>query len=76
MQTHMTFTQMNMLRPQMYMIQAQQNRLVATNTLLMNMQMNWLLLNEETENGLSAAAEDIGKYWPLIFYSLNANLFI
>ena len=28
----------------------------------MNMQMNWLLLNEETENGLSAAAEDIGKF--------------
>jgi hypothetical protein len=48
-----------MLRGQMIMIQAQQNRLVATNTLLMNMQMNWLLLNEETENGLSAAAEDI-----------------
>ena len=50
-----------MLRGQMFMVQAQQNRLVATNTLLMNMQMNWLLLNEETENGLSAAAEDIGK---------------
>jgi hypothetical protein len=35
----------------------------------MNLQMNWLLLNEETENGLSAAAEDIGKYYILLFIS-------
>jgi len=55
----MTYTQMNMFSSQMYMIQAQQGRLTAATTLLMNMQMNWLLLNEETENGLSAASEDI-----------------
>ena len=58
----MTFSQMSSLRGQMMMIQAQQNRLVATNTLLMNLQMNWLLLNEEAESGLSADAEDIGKF--------------
>ena len=58
---------MNMFSSQMYMIQAQQGRLTAATTLLMNMQMNWLLLNEETENGLSAASEDIGKYLLLIF---------
>jgi len=59
MQTHMNFSQMTMLRGQMFMVQAQQNQLAATNMLMMNIQMNWLLLNEEAECGINPNSEDL-----------------
>jgi hypothetical protein len=50
---------MTMLRGQMFMVQAQQNQLAATNMLMMNIQMNWLLLNEEAECGINPNSEDL-----------------
>ena len=52
---------MTMLRGQMFMVQAQQMQLTAANMLMMNIQMNWLLLNEEAESGINPNSEDLGK---------------
>lgn len=38
-----------------------QQRLTATNMLLCNMRMNYLLLNEEAELGINPNSEDLGK---------------
>lgn len=51
------------------MIQLQQNRLTATNLLLTTIQMNFLLCNDEAENGLSNS-EDKGKFNYLKTYYL------
>jgi len=41
------------------MVQAQQMQLTAANMLMMNIQMNWLLLNEEAESGINPNSEDL-----------------
>ena len=62
MQAHMNFTQMNMLNRKIMMVQAEQNNLMATNMLMMNIQFNTLLENDEAEMGVSKNSEDIGKF--------------
>ena len=52
---------MTMLRGHMFMVQAQQNQLAAASMLMMNIQMNWLLANEEAECGINPNSEDLGK---------------
>lgn len=44
------------------MIQLQQNRLCSANVLLTNIQMNYLLSNEEAECGVNPNSEDLGKF--------------
>ncbi len=60
MQPAMSFSQMNNLSQKIMMSQLAQGRLSSANMLLMNIQMNYLLLNEETENGLNPLSEDLG----------------
>mgnify|MGYP000429657586 CR=1 FL=1 len=77
MQAHMNFTQYNMLNRKIMMVQAEQNNLMATNMLMMNIQFNTLLENEEAEMGVSKNSEDIGKFikWfsNLILLSIDAE---
>ena len=44
------------------MVQLQQNRLAAANFLMTQIQMNYLLSNDEAEAGLNSKAEDLGKF--------------
>ena len=44
------------------MMQASQTRLTAANMLMTQIQMNYLLLNEEAELGINPNSEDLGKY--------------
>ena len=74
MQTHMSFSQITMLRGQMFMSQAQQGQLAACNMLMMNIQMNWLLLNEEAESGINPNSEDLGKYTHFILQANFINI--
>ena len=67
MQAHMNFSQMNMLNRKIMMVQAQQNNLVATNMLMMNIQFNHLLENDEAEAGVSSNSEDLGKWSNQLF---------
>lgn len=61
MQPCMNFSQMSMLNKQVQMVQLAQNRLTATNMLIMQMQLNSLLTNDEAETGVSSKSEDVGK---------------
>lgn len=57
----MNFSQFSVLNKQMMMVQLAQNRLTATNMLIVQMQLNNLLTNEEAETGVSSKSEDVGK---------------
>jgi len=46
MQTHMSFSQACGLGKQITMIQAAQQNLTASNMMILNLQMNYLLLND------------------------------
>jgi len=61
MQTSMSYSQATGVNKQVQMIQLAQNKLSATNLLLTNIQMNYLLANDEAESGLSPNSEDLGK---------------
>ena len=58
----MNFQQFSMLNKQVNMMQASQTRLTAANMLMTQIQMNYLLLNEEAELGINPNSEDLGKY--------------
>ena len=53
---------MSIYKTQVSLFQSQQFRLMATNNLLMQIQINQLLTNDEAEQGLTSISEDIGKY--------------
>lgn len=57
----MNFMQFSMLNKQVNMMQASQQKLTATNLLMTQIRMNYLLLNEEVELGLNPNSEDLGK---------------
>jgi len=59
MQAHMNFSQLSMMNRKIMMAQAQQNNLMATNMLMMNIQFNHLLENDEAEAGVSSNSEDL-----------------
>ena len=59
----MNFSQFSMLQKQIMFTQLAQQRLTAANMLICNMQMNYLLLNEEAELGINPNSEDLGKYF-------------
>jgi len=61
MQAQMNFGQMSMLQKQIIIGQMAQCRLMATNILMTNIQMNDVFGNEETEAGVNPNSEDIGK---------------
>lgn len=54
--------QFSMLNKQVMMMQAAQTQLTASSMLMQNIRMNYLLLNEEAELGISANSEDLGKF--------------
>jgi hypothetical protein len=58
----MSFAQFNMLGKQIMMIQAAQQNLTAANMMMLNIQMNYLLLNDQTEAEVNPNSEDLGKY--------------
>ena len=62
MQANMNFSQFSSLSKQIQMIQLQQNRLCSANILLTNIQMNYLLSNDEAECGVNPNSEDLGKF--------------
>ena len=62
---------MGMLKKQICMIQLQQNRLQAANCLLTQIQMNYLLSNDEAECGVNPNSEDLGKYEIVMFTYLR-----
>lgn len=64
MQTQMSYSQFSMLYKQVTMVQLAQNKLTATSLLMQQIRMNYLLLNEEAENGLNSNSEDLGKCLP------------
>jgi hypothetical protein len=43
------------------MIQAAQQNLTAANMMMLNIQMNYLLLNDQTEAEVNPNSEDLGK---------------
>jgi len=59
MQMHMNFYQYSALSQQIMLGQTAQTNLMATNLLLQNIRMNWLLTNEEAELGINANSEDL-----------------
>ena len=65
MQSHMSFSQFAMLNKQISMIQVAQQRIVSTNLLMTQIQMNNLLSNDEAETGVNPNSEDLGKYFSL-----------
>lgn len=73
MQVHMSYCQFSMLNKQIQMVQLAQNKLTATNLLMQQMKMNYLLLNEEAEMGLNSNSEDLGKYLERKFIDPNSN---
>jgi len=66
MQTQMSFAQFSMLNKQVSMIQVAQHRLVSANMLLTQIQMNYLLSNDEAESGVNPKSEDLGKCGTLL----------
>ncbi len=54
----MSYMQFSMLNKQVNMVQASHQKMMATNILLTQIQINFLLLNEEAEIGLAANSED------------------
>jgi len=64
----MNFAQFSVLQKQIMITQMAQQRLTASNMLLCNIRMNYLLLNEEAEQGINSNSEDLGKSllstWP------------
>lgn len=61
MQAHMSFSQASVLGKQITMIQAAQQNLTATNMMILNLQMNYLLLNDQAESDVNPNSEDLGK---------------
>ena len=68
MQQSMNLSQFSTLNKQIMMVQLHHNRLSATNLLLTNIQMNYLLTHDEAECGLSPISEDLGKSFEVLMF--------